>query len=1138
MLKQQLEMTTQLLAAIRDQSGTVPLPPTVSASAPVLPSTAQPVSGEFRGHGPFRPMDRGGEGELTEAQQRMLDTLIESYTKRTTGSKRLAEQNRPFLADPRSAAGFKQLWKEMVYPIYTVRSEDSKVWDVDGNEYIDFVMGFGASLFGHRPPFVIEAIQRQLELGFEIGPIQPQVGEAAALVRELTGMERVAFCNTGSEALLAAIRLARTVTGRDKIVMFAGSYHGIFDEVLARPLRVNGEMRAAPIAPGIPGSGTSQVMMLDYGNPESLEIVRRYGHELAAVLVEPVQSRRLDLQPREFLHELRTITEQTGTALVFDEVITGFRVHPGGAQAYFGIRADMATYGKIVGGGMPIGVVTGNSRFLDALDGGAWQFGDASFPEVGVTFFAGTFVRHPITIAVAKAVLEHLKREGPELQERVAALAAGAAERVRNLISRFQAPLHLAQFSSIMSLTVQPEFKHGGLLFCLLRERGIHIFENRAFVFTSAHTDKDVDCLVVAFERSLEKLAAAGFIKAVREPVAMTMIPRDVNDAGAQRKVADAISELPLTGAQREMWLGALMDENLARAFNVSFLIHLDGTVNLPALSSAWQALVDRHDGLRTCFDKNSPVQRIHPSIKLTIPFVDLTELPAEQRERELARLTEEQTNQSMDVTQAPLLRLRFVKKTEAAHTVILTISHLVADGWSVGVLLHELKLLYSAFERSLPPTLDPALQFADYVRFCDTESFRESSHHAEVYWKAVFQSPPVPPDLPTDHIRPPQKTYSSTREVAIWDADFTSRLRRGAAKQGSTLQNYLLAAFGVLLHRLAGQEELVIGIPTAGQISPVVTSVPGHRALVGHCVNTLPLRLLCSGQVLFSEFLKTVKRQMLDAYEHQEMTYGSLLQILRLSRDPSRAPIIPILFNLDRALTGFQLAGLKSEVEEVTRSSLVFDISINIVDQGPELDIGWEFNTDLFDAATIRRWIGHYRTILESIMQEPDQGVDALPLLDAAERSEVLAKWNQTAADYPRDKTVSTLFEEQAARAPDAIAVEVGGDRLTYGELDHRANVLASELRKKGLKPEALVGLYVDRSLEMVVGLLGIMKAGGAYVPLDPSFPKDRLTFMAADAQIPILVTQERLVHELPEHQAQVVCVDSLDFAQSTLPH
>ena len=599
-------------------------------------------------------------------------------------------------------------------------------------------------------------------------------------------MERVAFCNTGSEAVLAAIRLARTVTGRDKIAMFAGSYHGIFDEVLVRPLTVNGEVRAAPIAPGIPDSSTSQVMMLDYGNPESLELVRRHGHELAAVLVEPVQSRRLDLQPREFLHELRRVTEQTGTALVFDEVITGFRVHPGGAQAYFDIRADVATYGKIVGGGMPIGVVAGKSRFLDALDGGQWQSGDASFPEVGVTFFAGTFVRHPITIAVAKAVLNHLKREGPELQERVAMLAARAAERMRNLISRFQAPLHLAQFSSIMSLTVQPEFKHGGLLFCLLRERGIHIFENRTFVFTSAHTDADVDRLVMALEESFEELATVGFIKAVREPAAMAMIPREENDTGAEKQVEDALCELPLTDAQREMWLGALMDENLARAFNISFLIHLEGMVNHAALASAWQALVDRHDGLRTCFDRNNPVQRIHPSVKLSIPFVDLTELPAEQREPELARLTEEQTNQSIDVTQAPLLRLQFVKKTDAAHTVIFTVSHLIADGWSVGVLLHELKLLYSAYEQRLATQhwtlLSSSLTTCDSVMqspFVSPRTMPRSTGSPSSARRPYRRI--CPPIISVRHRKP---TPAPAR-TAIWDCRFHLAFAQGCGKAG-----------------------------------------------------------------------------------------------------------------------------------------------------------------------------------------------------------------------------------------------------------------------------------------------------------------------------------------------------------------
>ena len=272
--------------------------------------------------------------------------------------------------------------------------------------------------------------------------MHPLAGEVAALMREFTGMQRVGFTNTGSEAVLAATRVARTVTGRDKIAVFAGAYHGIFDEVLFRPLTINGETRTAPIAPGIPGSALEQVIVLDYGNPQSFEILRARGSEIAAVLVEPVQSRRLDLQPREFMHELRRVTEETGSALIFDEVVTGFRVHPGGAQAYFGVRADLATYGKVIGGGLPIGVVAGDAKFMDALDGGQWQYGDTSFPEIGVTFFAGTFVRHPLALAAAKAVLMHLKKSGPGLQRQLAERTVQTAAQIQALLDEFRAPYH------------------------------------------------------------------------------------------------------------------------------------------------------------------------------------------------------------------------------------------------------------------------------------------------------------------------------------------------------------------------------------------------------------------------------------------------------------------------------------------------------------------------------------------------------------------------------------------------------------------------------------------------------------------------------------------------------------------------
>ena len=348
-------------------------------------------------------------------------------------------------------------------------------------------------------------------------------------------MERVAFTNTGSEAVLAATRVSRTVTGRDKIAVFAGAYHGIFDEVLFRPVTRDGEPRAAALAPGIPESALGQVIVLDYGNPQSLDYLRARGSEIAAVLVEPVQSRRLELQPKEFLHELRRVTEQTGSALIFDEVVTGFRVHPGGAQAYFGVRADLATYGKVIGGGLPIGVVTGAAKFMDALDGGKWQYGDTSFPEVGVTFFAGTFVRHPLALAAAKAVLTHLKEKGPELQERLNERTAQLAVELQAILDEFDAPYHLTQFSSLMHLTYPGDQKFAGLLFYLLRERGIHIWDNRAFVMTTAHREEDLRKLTRAFRESLAEMRSGEFLLPPPEPSPKAPRPRTESKKGRKR---------------------------------------------------------------------------------------------------------------------------------------------------------------------------------------------------------------------------------------------------------------------------------------------------------------------------------------------------------------------------------------------------------------------------------------------------------------------------------------------------------------------------------------------------------------------------------------------------------------------------
>jgi amino acid adenylation domain-containing protein len=487
------------------------------ANAPVAASA--PGEAPKKAFGAGARIERSNTKTLNPSQRAWLDRFIADYTKKSGKSKAYTQANRSRLADPRAVSGFTPLLKEITYPIVVDRSAGSRLWDIDGNEYIDITVGFGTNYLGHHPKFIDDAIKAQMDRGYEIGPQHPLTAEVGALFCELTGNERVAFANTGSEAVLGALRLARTVTGNDTVVMFNGAYHGIFDEVIVRGTK---SLKSMPAAPGIPAGSVENTLILDYDDPASLEVIRQRAAagELAAVLVETVQSRRPGLQPKAFLEELRRITESCGAALIFDEVITGFRIAPGGSQEHFGIRADLATYGKIIGGGMPIGVIGGKARFMDALDGGQWRYGDDSFPEVGVTYYAGTFVRHPLTLAAAKATLTYLKEQGPGLQRRVNAMTDKFIARINAEWDRRGCELHAENFGSLFKVKGTDDLPFGTLVYHALRQRGVHIWDARPCFITAAHTEADVDTLVRAFTEAVDDLQAVGLLPGNRLPTA------------------------------------------------------------------------------------------------------------------------------------------------------------------------------------------------------------------------------------------------------------------------------------------------------------------------------------------------------------------------------------------------------------------------------------------------------------------------------------------------------------------------------------------------------------------------------------------------------------------------------------------
>ena len=1121
-IAQQLQIMQAQLAALRgvpaNPSASVlstPIgaaPPATAATASAVaaaPASQTPVASVPDKTSPWQPVAKNAvDGALTPAQRAHLDALIKRTLTLTPKSKAQTQSNRRVLSDPRTVQGFKKQWKEIVYPLVSERAEGSKIWDIDGNEYIDLVGGYGVTFFGHSPKFILDAAREQLSKTLAIGPQTPLAGDVARLVCELTGMERAAFCNTGSEAVLAAIRMARTVTGKTKLATFAGHYHGIFDEVLVKGAGTGAQRRPVPTAPGIPQRAVDEAIVMEYGNPASFDVLRQHADDIALVLVEPVRSRNLDFQPKEFLQALRKVTAELGIPLLFDEMITGFRSHPGGAQALFDVRADLVTYGKVIGGGFPIGVVAGRKEYLDALDGGMWSYGDDSAPEADMTWFAGTFVRHPLALAAARAALTYLKEHGPQLQE---GLNSRTQRFVQELNAHFRAtsaPIHIEQFASAFIITFPTYQEYSPLLFYHLRNRGIYTYEGRPAFFTLAHTDADMAAVASALKESVAELQNVGLF------------------AGGPVRVAGEAFDIPLTESQQEVWIGTQFGDEASSAFNLSIKLPIRGALDVAAMRTALQGLVDRHEALRTTFLDDGEHQRVHPKITPDVALVDLTDLSDGEREARANELELQAIKVPYDLTKGPLVRASITKLATDRWRVLFLVHHIIADGWSCGVLSRDLGRLYEAAKRGSPPDLKPVMQLSEYVRHLAAEEQVAAHEASEEFWLHEYATLPPPLALPTDRPRPALKTYSADRIHLHLKPAFVSELKQAAAKQGATLFAYSFAAFDAYLARLTGQSDLIVGFDLAGQ-----ALIPG-RDLVSHCVSFLPMRATVDVANPFAAVVSEVRGKLFDVLENQHYTYGSLLKKLRVPIDPSRKPLVSVSFNLDPSSLGLHFDDLEVVSDSIPRQFENNELFVNMVqldDGGIELQC--TYNRDLFDGDTARRRMQEFVTLLDDAVKHPDKPVAALQLMPAAERNRVVVEWNDTRVEFPSDATLHELIQAQATKAARGTAVisESGvAPKLTYAELNSRSDALAARLQALGVGRDMPVAVSMERSAELVVSLLAVLKSGGAYVPIDPGYPEPRRKFMVEDCAARVILTQRALRDGLPAGPT-VVAVDEI---------
>ncbi len=579
-----------------------------------------------------------------------------------------------------------------------------------------------------------------------------------------------------------------------------------------------------------------------------------------------------------------------------------------------------------------------------------------------------------------------------------------------------------------------------------------------------------------------------------------------------------------LSFGQERLWLYNQLEPDNPNL--IPSVLRLRGSLNLCALEKTLDAIVVRHEILRTTFssDTGEPLQVIHPSRSIQLAFIDLLTCPEADRQTEVQRLIDAEKQRPFDLTKDLMLRATLIRLSEREHTLMLTMHHIASDGWSMGIFFNELLALYGAYAAGDPsPLPDLSIQYADFARWQRKWMEGEVLERQLSYWQNQLSEIPPVLDLPSDRPRPAVRSLRGASQGIILPEKLIARLKSICKQEGATMFTLMMAAFKTLLYRYSGQGDICVGTFTANRNRVEIED------LIGFFVNTLVLRTCLSDGLSFRELLQREHGAALGAFANQDIPFEKLILILKPKRDLSYTPLFQVALSFEAMPKDYlELPNLSFEILPPHPLVSLYDLSLIVEEYSEKIKIIFTYRTDIFEASTIERWAHNFKTLLESIAANPEEHIETLPLLTEAEKKQVIVEWNNTGADYPRDKCIHELFEEQVERTPDAAAVVFEDQILTYRELNTRANQLAHYLRKQGVGPEVLVGICVERSLEMIIGILGILKAGGAYVPLDPTYPKERLAFMIEDATMPIMLTQSWLLDGIPKHRGHSICLDT----------
>ncbi|WP_051931282.1 type I polyketide synthase [Gillisia sp. Hel_I_29] len=919
---------------------------------------------------PFEGVIEIKRKKLSEEKDAYKNELIKAYNNQTIKSKEFTGFYRDILADNRASSGFRISTKELLYPIISDRSKGSKIYDIDGNEYIDVTMGFGSCLFGHQQDFIIDSIQNQLNKGMHIGPQSHLVGEVATMVKDLTGFDRVCFANSGTEAVMIALRLVRSITGKSKIVVFNGSYHGHFDGTLGTP----GEnlFSTDPIAVGVNKSIVKDLLVLDFNSTESIALIDKHSDQIASVLIEPVRSRFPDELPnKEWLSSLRNITEKHNIPLIFDEIITGFRILPGGAQEYFGVKADIATYGKIAGGGMPLGIIAGSSKYLDVVDGGTWQYGDDSYPSTEPTFLAGTFTKHPLTLSASKAVLSKIMSTSVDDYHTLNKKTEFFATRLNEFFSTNEIQLEVVWFGSLFKFKFN---KNYDLFFYELLNEGIYIWEGRICYLSFAHTDEDIDLLYNKITKSILKYENidADFSRVFRAPYQ---------------------KHYPVTLGQKSLWIHEQMSPE-SLTYNMSSAHLFQGKLDKSALRKSFETIILRHESLRTIFSLINGEVRQTIITEKDFPFDEVYEEIDITNESFTDKKTDKFVNQNVevffDLINGPLFKTSLILLDKNKAILTIKMHHIISDGWSLGIILNEWINLYHAYTKNEEPVLpELKIQYKDFAVWFHAylESNKIAKDHA--YWQEKLFNNKSVFELKTDYPRSEMMSYAGDTKTFPIKHDLLHKLEEYSKKNRSTVFITLLAITKILLYKNSGQNDIVIGTPVATRNSSDLDTQ------IGYHLNNLILRNSFEENELFINFLDRVKSNCIDAYTHQAYPYEKLVEEFMGLQEKGRNPFYDVLLVLDTL--GNQNASRDVNIiSKVISSKLEIDSHLEMIPFrlkstiskldltlfftiGDSFELSIEYRTNLFKKNTINKMGSDFEKILSLVVNNPNISIEQI---------------------------------------------------------------------------------------------------------------------------------------------------------------